>query len=54
MLEARNGLGSSEFQNKAEVRMKRKLALHWRGEIITKKAHAGHGQETKWEMSIFY
>jgi hypothetical protein len=26
---------------------KRKVAVHWRGEIITKRSHAGRGQETK-------
>jgi hypothetical protein len=27
-----------------------KTVAHWRGEKITKKAHAGRGQETKWEI----
>jgi hypothetical protein len=26
------------------------LATLWRGKRITKKAHAGRGQETKWEI----
>jgi hypothetical protein len=32
--------------------MKKNLALHWRGEKITKKAHTGRGQETKWEVKL--
>ena len=30
----------------------KKLALHRHGEKITKKAHAGRGQETKWEIPV--
>jgi len=30
---------------------KKKLANLWRGKRIRKKAHAGRGQETKWELS---
>jgi hypothetical protein len=35
-----------------EKRLKKGLANQWSRKKITKKAHAGRGHETKWEMSI--
>jgi hypothetical protein len=32
---------------------KKVLANQWNRKKITKKAHAGRGHETKWEMSIY-
>jgi hypothetical protein len=34
--------------------LKKRLATLWSRKKITKKAHAGRGHETKWEMSIKY
>jgi hypothetical protein len=33
---------------------KKDVANLWSRTRITKKAHAGHGQESKWEMSTQY
>jgi len=35
------------------TKLKKGLASLWRGKSITKTAHAGRGQETKWEMSDY-
>jgi hypothetical protein len=35
---------------KTQGGLEKGLANLWRGKRITKKAHAGHGQETKWEI----
>jgi hypothetical protein len=37
-------------QRKTEGEPKKGLANLWRGKKITKKAHAGRGQTTKWEI----
>jgi hypothetical protein len=39
-------------QRKTEGGLKNGLATLWRGKRIAKKAHAGRGQETQWEISI--
>jgi hypothetical protein len=49
-LGAKNGLGSSEFQNKAGVQMNKRLANLWSKKRITKKTYAGRGPETIWEI----
>jgi hypothetical protein len=38
-------------QRKIEDGLQKGLANLWRGKKITKKAHAGRGQDTKWEMA---
>jgi hypothetical protein len=41
----------TECQRKIEGGPKKGLANLWSGKKIRKKAHAGRGPETKWEMS---
>jgi hypothetical protein len=42
----------SLWQRKTEGDWKKGLANMWGGKKITKKAHAGRGQETKWEIPV--
>ena len=50
--EPKNASKHPVFQRKAEDGLEKRLANLWRGKNITKKAHAGRGQESKWEMSM--
>lgn len=54
VLGAKNGPGSSEFQNKAGVRMKKSLRFIGAERKSRKNVHLDRGQETKWEISINY
>jgi hypothetical protein len=39
-------------QRKTGGELKKRLADPWSGKRITKKAHVGRGQETKWEIPV--
>jgi hypothetical protein len=41
---------SAPFARKTEGGLQKWLANLWSGKKITKKVHAGRGQETKWEI----
>ena len=51
MLGAKNSLGSSEFQNKAGVRMKKGLRFIGAERKSRKNVHLDRGPETKWGIS---
>jgi hypothetical protein len=50
VLGAKHGLGSSELQNKAGVRMEKSLSFIGAERKSQKNVHLDRGQETKWEI----
>jgi hypothetical protein len=50
-LGAQKGIGTPLCQRKTEGGLRTWLANLWSRKKIKKKAHAGRGQETEWEMS---
>jgi hypothetical protein len=48
---AEKGIGTPCAREKRRADWKKVLANLWRRKRITKKAHAGRGQEIKWEIS---
>jgi hypothetical protein len=47
---AQKGNGTPLCQRKTEGGLKNGLANPWKSKNVTKKTHAGRGQETKWEI----
>jgi hypothetical protein len=50
-LGAKKGIETAPCQKINGTDWKKGLANRWNSKRITKKAHAGRGLETKWEMS---
>ena len=51
-LDAALGLTDLGAREKSRANQRKELANLWSRQRITKKAHAGRGQETMWEMSV--
>ena len=52
-LGAKIGIVTAQCQRITGTNWKKTLANQWNRKKITKKAHAGRGQETKWEIPFY-